>query len=123
VVATVPEVRRAVVNKLREMNACGGIVMDGRDIGTKVFPDADVKLFVDASNQVRAERRWEEERLRGRQVTLEQTLAEIEDRDRRDRQRTATPLVKAQDAILLDTTNMSPNAVLRAALEIVNARG
>jgi CMP/dCMP kinase len=122
VVATVPEVREAIVNKLREMNAAGGIVMDGRDIGTKVFPEADVKLFIDASDRVRAERRWQEEHLRGRQVTLEQTLAEIEDRDRRDRERAATPLVRAPDAILIDTTDTSPEEVLRAALEIVSAR-
>src|ERR671939_1185475 len=68
VVATIPEVREAVVAKLREMSRAGGVVMDGRDIGTKVFPHAQVKLFLDAAPHARARRRWEEERARGRDV-------------------------------------------------------
>jgi len=122
VVATIPEVREAVVHKLREMSQAGGVVMDGRDIGTKVFPDANVKLFVEATDQIRAERRWKEERLRGREVSLEETLTELKDRDRRDRERAATPLVMAPDAILLDTTDKSLDEVLGAALEIVKSR-
>src|SRR5262249_56368143 len=86
VVATVPEVRAAVVEKLREMARQGGIVMDGRDIGTRVFPNADVKVFLDASIEVRASRRFEEERSRGRVTTIEQIRRELEERDRRDRE-------------------------------------
>src|ERR687883_1375580 len=71
IVATIPEVREAVVDKLREMSRAGGVVMDGRDIGTKVFPDAQVKLFLEASPDVRAARRFLEERGRGRDVTIE----------------------------------------------------
>jgi cytidylate kinase len=122
VVATIPEVREAVVDKLREMARAGGVVMDGRDIGTKVFPDAHVKLFVDASIDVRARRRCEEERGRGRDVTIEQIKAELEKRDRRDRERSATPLVKADDAIFIDTSDMPLDRVIERVLEIVRTR-
>lgn len=122
VVATIPEVRDAVVEKLRDMSRAGRVVMDGRDIGTKVFPDAQVKLFLDASLDVRARRRGEEERCSGRDVTLEQIKAELEDRDRRDRERSATPLVKADDAIFIDTSDMPLDQVIERVLEIVRAR-
>ncbi len=122
VVATIPEVREAVVEKLREMARAGGVVMDGRDIGTKVFPDAQVKLFLDASLDVRARRRCEEERERGRDVTVEQIRAELEARDRRDRERTATPLVKAPDAVFIDTSDLPLDAVIERVLEIARTR-
>src|SRR6266404_1819506 len=122
VVATIPEVREAVVEKLREMAHAGGVVMDGRDIGTKVFPDAQVKLFLDASLDVRARRRCEEERERGREVTVEQIRAELEIRDRRDRERAATPLVKAPDAVFIDTSDLPLEAVIERALEIARTR-
>jgi len=122
IIATIPEVREAVVDKLREMSRARGVVMDGRDIGTKVFPDAQVKLFLDASLDVRARRRCEEERERGRDVSVEQVRAELEERDRRDRARAATPLVKAADAIFLDTSEMPLDRVLDHVLEIVKAR-
>jgi cytidylate kinase len=122
VVATIPEVREAVVEKLRAMARGRGVVMDGRDIGTKVFPHAQLKLFLDASIEVRAQRRCDEERERGRQVSVEQIRAELEERDRRDRERTATPLVKANDAVLLDTSGMSLDRVVQRVLEIVSTR-
>jgi CMP/dCMP kinase len=122
IIATLPEVREAVVEKLREMSRARGVVMDGRDIGTKVFPDAQVKLFLDASLDVRAGRRCEEERERGRDVSVEQVRAELEERDRRDRARAATPLVKASDAIFLDTSEMPLDRVLDHVLEIVKMR-
>jgi cytidylate kinase len=122
VVATIPEVREAVVQKLREMARAGGVVMDGRDIGTKVFPDAQVKLFLDASLEVRAKRRWVEECGRGRSVTVEQIRAELEARDRRDRERTATPLMKAPDAVFIDTSELPLHAVVDRALEIARTR-
>jgi cytidylate kinase len=123
IIATFPEVREAVVEKLREMSRAGGVVMDGRDIGTKVFPDAQVKLFLDASLDVRARRRCEEDRERGRDVSVEQVRAELEERDRRDSERAATPLVKAADAIFLDTSDMSLDRVVDRVLEIVKTRG
>ena len=122
VVATIPEVRQAVVEKLREMAHAGGVVMDGRDIGTKVFPDAQVKLFLDASLDVRARRRFDEERGRGREATIDQIRSELEARDRRDRERAATPLVKAPDAIYIDTSELSLERVVEEVLEIVNER-
>lgn len=122
VVATIPEVREAVVQKLREMARAGGVVMDGRDIGTKVFPDAQVKVFLDASLEVRAQRRWEEECGRGRSVTVEQIRAELETRDRRDRERSATPLMKAPDAVFIDTSELPLQAVVNRALEIARTR-
>jgi CMP/dCMP kinase len=122
IIATLPEVREAVVEKLREMSRTGGVVMDGRDIGTKVFPGAQVKLFLDASLDVRARRRCEEDRGRGRDVSVEQVRAELEERDRRDRERAATPLVKAPDAIFLDTSDMPLDRVVDRVLEIVNTR-
>ena len=122
VVATIPEVREAVVDKLREMARAGGVAMDGRDIGTKVFPDAQVKVFLDASLDVRARRRFEEERERGREVSVESIRAELEERDRRDRERAATPLVKAPDAIFIDTSDMPLDGVIEQVLEIVRMR-
>lgn len=122
VVAAVAEVREAVVEHLRRAGRESAVIMDGRDIGTKVFPDAQVKLFLDGSPDVRARRRWEEDRLRGRDVPFHQISAELEDRDQRDRGRAATPLVKAEDAILIDTSNMTAEEVFDRVLEIVKTR-
>ena len=121
VVATIREVREAVVDKLRQMASAGSVVMDGRDIGTKVFPDAQVKVFLDASLEVRALRRCEEELERGRHVTLAQIRIEIEERDRRDRERAATPLVKAADAIIIDTSDLVLERVIERVLEIARS--
>ncbi|MGA9771541.1 MAG: (d)CMP kinase [Blastocatellia bacterium] len=122
IVATIPEVREAVVEKLRDMSRAGGVVMDGRDIGTRVFPDAQVKIFLEAASDVRARRRFEEERAAGRDVSIEQVAAELEERDLRDRSRDATPLVKAADALLLDTSALSLDRVIECVLEIVKSR-
>ena len=122
IVATIPEVREAVVEKLREMSRAGGVVMDGRDIGTRVFPDAEVKIFLEAALDERARRRLEEERARGRDVSFQQILSELEERDLRDRTRSATPLRKAEDAILLDTSAMPLDRVIDLVLEIVKSR-
>jgi len=122
VVATVPEVRVVVVEKLREMAQAGGVVMDGRDIGTRVFPNAHVKVFLDASIEVRASRRFEEERSRGRITTVEQIRKELEERDQRDRERSATPLVKAPDAIYIDTSSLGLDRVVNEVLEIARSR-
>lgn len=122
VIATIPEVREAVVTKLREMSRSSGVVMDGRDIGTKVFPDARVKLFLDAALDVRAKRRWAEDRERGRDATLDQITRELQSRDQRDSERAATPLIQASDAIFIDTTEMELDRVIDRVLEIVESR-
>ena len=123
VVATISEVREAVVEKLREMALAGGVVMDGRDIGTRVFPHAQVKVFLDASLDVRARRRCQEERERGREVSEDQVKAELEVRDTRDRERAATPLVQAPDAVFIDTSELSLDLVIERVLEIARSRG
>lgn len=123
VVATLSEVRAVVVEKLREMARAGGVVMDGRDIGTRVFPNAHVKVFLDASIEVRASRRFEEERSRGRVTTVEQIRKELEERDQRDRERSATPLVKAPDAVYIDTSSLGLDRVVNEVLEIARSRG
>ena len=122
VIAAVAPVREAVVDKLREMSRQGGVVMDGRDVGTKIFPQAQVKIFLTAAMNVRARRRMEEDRARGRDVSLDEIEAEIEERDLRDSTRAATPLVKAEDAVLVDTSNMDAEAVFERVLEIVLSR-
>jgi cytidylate kinase len=122
IVAALASVRSEVVDKLRGMSKTGSVVMDGRDIGTWVFPNAEVKLFVDASLQMRVSRRWKEEHERGRQVSLDEVRTEIEERDARDRARTATPLVKADDAILLDTSDLDVASLVERALEIIKKR-
>jgi len=99
-----------------------GAVLDGRDIGTVVCPDADVKFFVTAAVEARARRRHDELRRRGEQVSYAQVLAELKRRDDRDRARAASPLRPAADAHLLDTTNLDIEAAFRAALAIIAAR-
>ena len=123
VVATIPAVREAVVEKLRAMSRESGVVMDGRDIGTRVFPDAGVKLFLEADPDVRATRRWLEERGRERQVSLDQVHSELEERDRRDRERAATPLVAAADAILIDTSQLDLDGVINRVLNLIKKSG
>jgi CMP/dCMP kinase len=105
-VALVPGVRRLLVAEQRRAGARGGVVMEGRDIGTVVFPDAGLKVFLDASVEVRAERRWREHQAKGERITLEQVIEEIRERDRRDRTRETSPLVRAADAVLVDNTAM-----------------
>lgn len=131
VVATIPKVREAVVRKLREMSRTippsrtirtRGVVMDGRDIGTRVFPDATIKFFLEASPAERARRRWMEEKERGREASLEEVKSELEARDRRDRDREATPLVKAADAIVVNTSDRSLESIVRTALELIKSR-
>jgi len=101
------------------MGANGGIVMEGRDIGTKVFPQADVKIFLDADPVVREQRRLKQQGLHGSAGEL--TAAEIRLRDQRDRTRTTSPLVPAPDALLLDSTSMTEDEVLQKAEEAIRA--
>src|SRR5262245_15770660 len=119
VVSALPEVRVALLAFQRDFGqAPPGAVLDGRDIGTVIFPDADVKIFVDASPQVRALRRAAE---LGGQVREADVLADILRRDERDRNRAAAPLKAAPDAHLLDTTHLDIDAAFRAAVDIVEA--
>jgi cytidylate kinase len=123
VVSTIPDVRAALFNFQQEFAATPpGAVLDGRDIGTVICPNADVKIFVTAAPEVRARRRALELRARGESADEAAVLADIRRRDERDRLRTAAPLVQAEDAHLLDTTNMDADAAFAAALRLVERR-
>lgn len=120
-IASLQAVRDTLLNFQRQIaETAPGAVLDGRDIGTVVCPEADVKLFVTASSEVRAERRFKELLSKGQDVTYDGIFAEIERRDARDSSRSAAPLVKAADAHLLDTTNLDIEKALDAAVLLVN---
>ena len=106
-VAALPFVRRAMVAQQQQMGASKGIVMDGRDIGTTVFPDAELKVFVTASAEVRAQRRYDELRAKGEEASYESILENVKERDRIDSSRAVSPLRKADDAIELDNSHMT----------------
>jgi len=116
VVSTYPEVRRRLVALQRATADAGGIVMDGRDIGTVVFPDADLKFYLDADLSVRAARRLQELRQGATSADLEAVRAEVARRDERDRGRQASPLTPAPDAIRIDSTLLDADGVLRRML-------
>lgn len=121
-VSAAPAVRRAMVVKQREMAASASVVMEGRDIGTVVFPAAQVKIFLDADPEVRASRRLGDLAARGERADLEAVGIEIAERDRRDRTRAEAPLMQAGDATYLDTTGMSIEEVEEAILQLVRIR-
>lgn len=122
IVAAIPEVRAALVDLQRRFaSQPGGAVLDGRDIGTVICPNADVKLFVTASAEERARRRHRELAARGEAIAYEEVLADIRLRDARDRGRADAPLAAAEDAVLLDTTTMDAEAAFHAALRHVEA--
>lgn len=106
-VAAIPAVRHALVAMQQDFGKEKGIVMDGRDIGTTVFPDAELKIFLNASARTRAERRWRELQSKGENVTFEEVLANVEKRDHIDRTREESPLRRAHDAIDLDNSAMT----------------
>lgn len=122
-VSAIPEVRAALVDYQRAFAAQKpGAVLDGRDIGTVICPDADVKIFVTASPEVRASRRGNEYRASGKDIDDATVLADIRKRDERDSSRAASPLRQADDAVLLDTTAMGVEEAVAAAIAIVEAR-
>nr|WP_320145832.1 (d)CMP kinase [uncultured Anaeromusa sp.] len=107
-----PQVRKALLSMQREMGAAGGVVMDGRDIGTAVFPQAEVKVFLTASLQERAHRRWLELQAKGESIEEAIVAAEMESRDKQDEERELAPLVQAEDAYLLDTSGLGIHDVV-----------
>ena len=123
VISVIPQVRRAMVARQRELaQQGGGCVLEGRDIGTVVFPRADVKFFLTASPEERAHRRFEEKRLQQRDRTLQETLADINRRDQRDSTRADSPLAIAPDAIVIDATELSIEEVFARMLAAVRER-
>ena len=102
--ATIAGVREVLVAEQQRAGQGGGVVMEGRDIGTVVFPGAELKIFLEASTETRAARRWKEHQEKGEEMTLLEVLKEVKERDKRDRERKVSPLVKASDAVLVDNT-------------------
>ena len=121
IISTIPAVRRAMVRRQRELGRRGA-VMNGRDIGTVVFPAADFKFFLTATPEARAQRRLIEERQLDSAATFEETLAEMTERDRRDSTREDSPLVAATDAVVLDTTGVPIDEVLRQMMSEIERR-
>ncbi len=122
-VAVLPKVREALLTFQRDFASReGGAVLDGRDIGTVICPDADVKLFITASAEVRAERRFAELKSGNPDLTLGAVLSDIEARDKRDAERDASPMKAADDAVLLDTSELSIDAAVAEAVAIINKR-
>jgi cytidylate kinase len=122
-ISVYPLVRQALVERQRDFAGReGGAVLDGRDIGTVIAPDAGVKLFVTARPEVRARRRYEELKRMGLSVHFEDVLADIQARDERDRNRTSAPLTRAEDAILLDTSEMDAEQAIAEAIAAVEAK-
>lgn len=121
-VATVAGVRAVLVAEQQRAGAGGGIVMEGRDIGTVVFPDAELKIFLDASPEVRAERRWKEHQEKSEDLTLEQVLDEVHERDKRDKERQVSPLLRAADAVLMDNTAMDVEETARVIVMLARER-
>lgn len=123
IVSTYSEVREYLVDRQRFLggSSAGGAVLDGRDIGTVVFPDADVKFFLTATPEARAKRRFEEDRSKGRETGYEETLLEINARDRRDADREDSPLTVARDAFVIDSSGKSLDEVLAVMVERVKS--
>ena len=123
IVAKIPEVRAALLDYQRAFaQQDGGAVLDGRDIGTVVCPDAHVKIFVTASDEARAHRRFLEHQARGESVTYDELLADIRRRDERDSSRSAAPMHAAADALHLDTTNLDAEQAFQAALQLIGTK-
>lgn len=119
-VATIPELRALLVAKQQEYGQHGGVVMEGRDIQTVVFPHADIKVFLTASAEERAKRRWTELAARGVSVDFAEVLAEVQTRDRRDAERDASPLRAADNAIFLDTGGKTIEQVVDCLLQLIH---
>jgi cytidylate kinase len=115
-----PGVRAWMVARQQEMGAGGGVVMEGRDIGTKVFPDADLKIFLDADPVVREQRRMEQQKIQGEVAAS--VAADLRERDRRDRTRAASPLRAAEDAVVIDSTNLGEDEVLARVEELAREK-
>ena len=121
-VSKIPEVRAFLLDVQRSIAAEGGVIMDGRDIGTVIMPDADVKLFVEASPKARAHRRFEELRAKGDTSTEKEVLEDIVKRDSNDKNRAIAPAVPADDAIFIDNSEMTPEDTLAHALNIIKTK-
>ena len=120
--ATIAGVRHVLVAEQQRAGAGGGVVMEGRDIGTVVFPSAELKIFLDASPETRAERRWKEHQEKGDHFTLPEVFDEVIERDKRDRERKVSPLVRAADAVMVDNTAMGIEETARLIVMLARER-
>src|SRR3989475_3537946 len=120
--ATIAAVRRVLVAEQQRAGAGGGIVMEGRDIGTVVFPNAELKIFLDASPEVRAEHRWKQHQEKGDRMTVAEVFDEVIERDKRDRERKVSPLMRAADAVLVDNTAMGIEETARLIVMLARER-
>ncbi|MCC6558149.1 MAG: (d)CMP kinase [Polyangiaceae bacterium] len=121
-VSAVPEVRKALLAMQRQAGARGGVVLEGRDIGTVVLPDAEVTFFLTAAAEIRAKRRFDELVGRGAGVSFEETLADVLRRDKADSERAVAPLRRAEDAILVDSGHRSPAEIVEEMARVVESR-
>ena len=121
-VSAIPAVRTFLLDTQRGLAKSSSLIMDGRDIGTVIFPDAEVKIFLVASTEARAKRRTEELLAKGMEVTYEDVLRDMETRDKNDRERTVAPAVAAPDAVILDNSGMTPEETVEAALRMIKEK-
>lgn len=121
-VSVIKEVRAKLRSMQQEFGKRGGVVMDGRDIGTAVFPNAELKIFMTASPDVRAQRRFDELKAKGKNVSLEEVRDNLVSRDQEDTTRKEDPLIQAEDALVLDNSDLTPGLQMELALEWVNER-
>ncbi len=120
--ATIAGVREVLVAEQQRAGQGGGVVMEGRDIGTVVFPKAELKIFLEASTETRAQRRWKEHQEKGENFTLLEVLQEVRERDKRDRERKVSPLLRAKDAVLIDNTAMGIEETARLIVFLARER-
>jgi cytidylate kinase len=120
--ATIAGVREVLVAEQQKAGEGGGVVMEGRDIGTVVFPRAELKIFLEASVETRAQRRWMEHQEKGETLSVEEVLEEVHERDKRDRERKVSPLVRAKDAVLVDNTAMGIEETARLIVMLAQER-
>ncbi|HMD41730.1 MAG TPA: (d)CMP kinase [Candidatus Acidoferrum sp.] len=120
--ATIAGVRRVLVAEQKRAGQGGGVVMEGRDIGTVVFPSAELKIFLEAAPETRAQRRWLEHQEKGEHISMEEVLIEVRERDKRDRERKVSPLVRAADAVLIDNTAMGIEETARLIVMLAKDR-
>ncbi len=120
--ATIAGVRAPLVAEQQRAGQGGGVVMEGRDIGTVVFPNAELKIFLEALPEMRAQRRWKEHQEKSESMTLLEVLQEVRERDKRDRERKVSPLVRAKDAVLIDNTAMGIEETARLIVFLAHER-
>ena len=121
-VSTIAEVRNILVDRQRELGKSMNVILDGRDIGTVVFPNADIKLFITASPEIRAQRRYDEMKKKGENVTFAEVAKNIQSRDFIDQNREVSPLKKADDAYVIDNSNLSKHEQLQQAISIIKSK-